>query len=532
MQNAIRSSDAASASDISSSSSGAARRRRLAAFPAALQTQLEEFVTENGKVPRNYWSQIVTATKADYYNGPVGKTKHSSSFEPHVKPRPRFGHVAAGLTVQYGSGLSGQKGRNRMLVHGGQAGGKILDDLWSLETAVMSHLNYSKVVKDLTTQEETSSLYQGRLNIEGNDCDFQNDDGRCLNWAQIRTETARVKGQCPVGAAKTAKYASCRDSCGLEVCANGGQNWNVSRTGHTGIMLYKDEESMMAAAEFVVFGGNAGADGGGLSNSMTAIEIRNSKELRAEEYWRCPYVTPYDELVRYPGVPQGLQACDTPARKDTLGFPLDENAILATNAAEGSINSGRLSRLSHKCAWDLPTAVNTSMAPFVPYEHITLTFSTFDMGSDADGACESSVKVTEVNTGIVLLDSCGRGLRCPTVQSRGPMRVELYYESTCPADAGIEAAWKKSLADPCATVFCDHGTCMGGVCCCEAGYSGATCEDRCARDAFGGGPRGTTGSAPSGGGGRSGSSSASMASASATSASPSSAQVSTRPRML
>jgi hypothetical protein len=67
--------------------------------------------------------------------------------------------------------------------------------------------------------------------------------------------------------------------------------------------------------------------------------------------------------------------------------------MVTVNSTSGIINSGRLSRLQHVCGWEIPA--NAS----VPWQ--ILDFTTFDMGGDPDGKCDSHVKVTDMSTGEV-----------------------------------------------------------------------------------------------------------------------------------
>ena len=41
----------------------------------------------------------------------------------------------------------------------------------------------------------------------------------------------------------------------------------------------------------------------------------------------------------------------------------------------------------------------------------------------------------------VVMNTCGRGLRCPRIHTKGGMKIELNYEAVCPSQAGMEAKW-------------------------------------------------------------------------------------------
>ena len=125
------------------------------------------------------------------------------------------------------------------------------------------------------------------------------------------------------------------------------------------------------------------------------------------------------------------------------------------------------------CKWDIDLAGRA-------VGHLTLRITRFDV--DGDSACRDSY--------FRLIDGagrerrlCGSTLRCADFTSTR-WTVEYVSHSRCPSNAGVAFSVEYSAADPCSimgTCSALHGACSGGKCCCEAGWSGTTCEVPCSR---------------------------------------------------
>ena len=61
------------------------------------------------------------------------------------------------------------------------------------------------------------------------------------------------------------------------------------------------------------------------------------------------------------------------------------------------------------------------------------------------------------------------------------MSVSLKYTNDCPAEKGFRAHYSITSEDPCPRwkkICSIHGTCVGGVCCCQDGWTGSRCDKR------------------------------------------------------
>ena len=81
-----------------------------------------------------------------------------------------------------------------------------------------------------------------------------------------------------------------------------------------------------------------------------------------------------------------------------------------------------------------------------------------------------------------ILEAAGAGLRCGKASSdTGFMSLSLKYTNDCPAEKGFRAHYSITSEDPCPRwkkICSIHGTCVGGVCCCQDGWTGSRCDKR------------------------------------------------------
>ena len=71
----------------------------------------------------------------------------------------------------------------------------------------------------------------------------------------------------------------------------------------------------------------------------------------------------------------------------------------------------------------------------------------------------------------------------------GLLRINFQSDGTAGL-AGLRAEWNIPSSDPCASIECDQGECIDGLCECLAGYEGELCEvntDDCAGNPCGNG---------------------------------------------
>ena len=162
------------------------------------------------------------------------------------------------------------------------------------------------------------------------------------------------------------------------------------------------------------------------------------------------------------------------------------------NETAGNLSSGKLLPQT-SCAWNIkPHPSLLQHDQYIIVLDITMldldnppyTCSSFIEVRDYEGNYSYSTSMNHSLPGEVIFFGCTQALMTSKrlASRNGGMLIRLVYEDDCPSHSGFDAQYSVKYLDD-ESLVCKtcsgHGECLAGVCKCNYGYNGVTCNKAC-----------------------------------------------------